>query len=806
MDTHTLELLQFDRVRALAASYAAGPMGREAALAMEPSTDPGEIRHRLALTTEMADALGAGLTPPLGGLLDLRGAVRRSSVGATLEAEELADVAAGLRVIADVDRWLARIGAMFPRLGALKQDVGEFSGVANAIEGCLDARGRVIDTASRRLSEIRREIGVVEERIQEKLRGMLRSPEVRRYLRYPNFTVVGQHYVLPVAREHRGEIQGAVHRTSASNETVYIEPQAVAEQSAQLSYLRAKESKEIRRILRYLSAQVGQVAPALLATLDVMAAIDLVLCRARYGIDYRMTPPDLNLEGRILLRGARHPILEALFREEARQLRLEAEARRHADDPEAPVDQSTASPIASEPSEPSPPEPPDSIRPFHLPPVGRTARDERDRTFDRGLFQPPIGTVAPDVEEGPRERPRKGGLLDETDDAPEELQGGLSGRPIEQRRRDRSMGKLDDPTGSGPSTADRPAQRIQRSAPEIPTREVTPIDVHLGFQFNLLVITGPNTGGKTVALKTLGLLAVMAQCGLHVPAHQGSQLAVLDDVLADIGDEQSLEQSLSTFSSHVRRMTELLGKATERSLVLLDELGAGTDPAEGAALGRAILDELDSIGCRAIVTTHIGDLKTYAFSNPRAENAAVEFDIETLQPRYRVHIGDVGASNALQIARRLAMPGHLIDRAAGYLERQRQDGGDSPDWESIQRLRHDAEQARHAAQAQQSEAERTRAALTQKLADLQAQAEQDARLEEARARLQPGDRVVVPRLGYDRPGRIVRVDPRKNKAVVSIGQMSWDVAVDELIPQLIKTPGVPDEGRPKAPASRNAPR
>ena len=812
MDTHTLELLQFDRVRALAASYAAGPMGREAALAMEPSTDPGEIRHRLALTTEMADALGAGLSPPLGGLLDLRGAVRRSGVGATLEAEELADVAAGLRVIAEVDRWLARIGAMFPRLGALKADVGEFSGVANAIEGCLDARGRVIDTASRRLSEIRREIGAVEERIQEKLRGMLRSPEVRRYLRYPNFTVVGQHYVLPVAREYRGEIQGAVHRTSASNETVYIEPQAVAEQSAQLSYLRAKESKEIRRILRYLSAQVGQVSAPLLATLEVMAAIDLVLCRARYAIDYRMTPPDLNTEGRILLRGARHPILEALFREEARQLRLDAEARRHdadegpLDDPEAAVDQPSASTVASVPVEPSPTEPPASQRPFHMPPVGRTARDDQERTFDRSLFQPPIGPVATDVGEELRERPRTRGLLDDADDVPEGLQGGLSGRPIEQRRRDRSEGKANDPSALESTTGDRGTQRTPRSTPEIPTREVTPIDVHLGFQFNLLVITGPNTGGKTVALKTLGLLAVMAQCGLHVPSYQGSQLAVVDDVLADIGDEQSLEQSLSTFSSHVRRMTELLGKATERSLVLLDELGAGTDPAEGAALGRAILDELDSIGCRAIVTTHIGDLKTYAFSNPRAENAAVEFDIETLRPRYRVHIGDVGASNALQIARRLAMPEHLIDRAAAYLDRHRQDGGDSPDWESIQRLRHDAERARQEAHAQRLEAERTQAALSQKLADLQTQAEQDARLEEARARLQPGDRVVVPRLGYDRPGRIVRVDPRKNKAVVSIGQMSWDVSVDELIPQLIKTPEVPPEGRPKAPASRNATR
>src|SRR5439155_18627503 len=164
-----------------------------------------------------------------------------------------------------------------------------------------------------------------------------------------------------------------------------------------------------------------------------------------------------------------------------------------------------------------------------------------------------------------------------------------------------------------------------------------------------------------------------------VPAHEGSKLPICDGVLADIGDEQSLEQSLSTFSSHVRRVSEILARATEKSLVLLDEMGAGTDPAEGAALGRAILDELDSIGCRAIVTTHIGDLKTYAFSNPRAENAAVEFDLETLRPRYRLHIGDIGQSNALQIARRLNLPEHLVSRAAGYLEQAK--GQALPEWE-----------------------------------------------------------------------------------------------------------------------------
>jgi DNA mismatch repair protein MutS2 len=677
MDTHTLELLEFDKIRALVAARAACSLGKEAARRMEPSRDPGEIRQRQALTTEMAEALTAGLTPPFGGLHDIRPQVRRAQTGAMLEAEELAQAVETLRAIGNLDRWLGRVGESFPRLGALKLQIGEFSGVANAIEGCLDSRGRVLDTASRKLSSLRREIGQVEERIQETLRRMLRSPELKRILRYPNFTMVGHHYVLPIAKEHRGEIQGSVHRTSASNETVFIEPQAIAEQSAQLSYLRARESKEIRRILRWLSAQLGQEADSLLVSLETLAELDLIFARARYGLDYGMTRPDIDPEGRLALRGARHPILEALFRGE----------------PALP--RSGAAVAEATPGEPAPP-------------------------------------------------------------APAE------------------------------------------------TKTVVPIDVNLGFRFSILVVTGPNTGGKTVALKTVGLVAVMAQSGLHIPAHQGSQLPVFDAVLADIGDEQSLEQSLSTFSSHIRRVAEILGKASDRSLVLLDELGAGTDPAEGAALGRAILDELDSLGCRAIVTTHIGDLKTYAFTNPRAENAAVEFDPETLQPRFRLHIGDIGQSNALEIARRLELPEHLVARAGRYLDQTRRDH--VPELAVVQKLRQEADRAREIALAAQAEAERSREALHQRLADLQRQTEQDARLAEARARLQPGDRVVVPRFGYDRPGRIVRLDIRKQTAVVAIGQMQWNVAIDELIPQVLRTPEVPETTRSKAATSKSTPR
>jgi len=325
------------------------------------------------------------------------------------------------------------------------------------------------------------------------------------------------------------------------------------------------------------------------------------------------------------------------------------------------------------------------------------------------------------------------------------------------------------------------ARRQERSGvPPARCHPVVPIDIRLGSDFNLLVITGSNTGGKTVTLKTTALLVLMAQSGMHVPARRGAALPVFRDVYIDVGDEQSLQQSLSTFGAHIKRIRYILRKADRNCLVLLDELGAGTDPEEGGAIGQAILDQLRETGCLGMVTTHLGVLKAYAFNHQRVDNASVDFDTRTMSPTYHLRIGTPGESHAITVANRLGLGRQIVSAARRHMTEQ------GKQFRRAIRATGEARQVAEEARAQAAEAELAakmqQESYEAKLAELhRLQGEFETWLATL-PELRKGDEVFVPSL--NKPGRLVRLELHRQIALVEADGIQVEVPLKQLMPDL----------------------
>jgi len=309
---------------------------------------------------------------------------------------------------------------------------------------------------------------------------------------------------------------------------------------------------------------------------------------------------------------------------------------------------------------------------------------------------------------------------------------------------------------------------------------VVPIDIRLGGDFDLLVITGSNTGGKTVTLKTTALMVAMAHCGMHIPARRGAKMPLVSDVLIDIGDEQSLEQSLSTFGAHIKRIRHILANAGEGALVLLDELGSGTDPDEGGAIGQAILDQLSDSGAMVMASTHLSVLKAYAYNRDRVDNASVEFDVATLSPTYELRIGTPGESHAITVAQHLGLPGEVVKAARKYFANRGKQFRKAI--KATGAARKQAEAARSEAAAAHAEALNRKDDYDARIADVQGLRQEFITWLATIDEMKPGDKVFIPSL--KRKCTLVRMELHRQVVLVEAGHMQMEVPISDLMPDL----------------------
>lgn len=476
---------------------------------LSPAYDPAEVRRRQEETSAAKAMMTVRQNPSFSGVKDVRPSLSRADLGGTLNTRELMDIARVLQCarlvrgyIADDSVGKTCIDSLFYALRANKF-------LEEKINTSIVGEEEIADSASPELATLRRQMRAAAARARDALQKIISSPSYAKVLQEPIITMRSDRYVVPVKAECKGSVPGLVHDISASGMTVFVEPMAAVKANNELRELAAKEKLEIERILAELSADCAEHKDDIETDFTLLVRLDIIFAKAKLSYKLGCQQPGLDDERGIVLRRARHPLLD-------------------------------------------------------------------------------------------------------------------------------------------------PAKAV-------------PIGLELGSGFDTLVITGPNTGGKTVSLKTIGLLAAMTQCGLHIPAADGSNMPVFSHILADIGDEQSIEQSLSTFSAHMKNIVNILDECDDRSLLLFDELGAGTDPTEGAALAIAIIENARKKGAVIAATTHYAELKVYATNEPGVQNASCEFDVETLRPTYHLLVGIPGKSNAFAISKRLGLGEDVINDAKGRI-------------------------------------------------------------------------------------------------------------------------------------------
>jgi DNA mismatch repair protein MutS2 len=512
MQQKALKVLEFEKVKEQLFEHASSSLGKEKVKQLFPSTDFEEVVKLQAETDEAANVIRLKGNVPLSGIHDIRAHIKRSVIGGVLSPIELIQIANTIHASRQMKRFIMDMEdekIEIPILNELAEQITPLPELEQSIKMAIDESGEILDGASEVLRNLRHQLRSNEARVREKLESMIRSSSAQKMLSDAIVTIRNDRFVIPVKQEYRGHYGGIIHDQSASGQTLFIEPQAIVQLNNQLQDIRVKEQLEIERILMELSAKAAESEAELRVIIDVLANLDFIFAKARFGRQIKGSMPIMNDHGYIRLFKARHPL--------------------------------------------------------------------------------------------------------------------------------------------------------------IPIHEVVANDILIGKDYTTIVITGPNTGGKTVTLKTVGLCTLMAQAGLQIPALDGSELAVFGAVYADIGDEQSIEQSLSTFSSHMVNIVDILNRADFNSLVLFDELGAGTDPQEGAALAISILDEVYKRGARVIATTHYPELKAYGYNREGVLNASVEFNVETLSPTYKLLLGVPGRSNAFEISKRLGLNEKVIDAARSHV-------------------------------------------------------------------------------------------------------------------------------------------